>query len=196
MEFLKAILGEELFTTFSEKVSAYNESNPDKAIKIADLSTGLYVDKNKYDAAISERDGYKGLLSQRDADIEDLKTKASSADDLTTQLTALQDKYTKDTDDLQAQLKQTKFDSALDVALAGSGAKNTKALRALLDMEKISFKDDALHGFTEQLEQIKTENDYLFEAAKPGATGMRHGSAGGSADPFVQSARSAAGLKD
>lgn len=196
MEFLKAILGEELFATFSEKVSAYNESNPDKAIKIADLSTGLYVDKNKYDAAISEMDGYKGLLSQRDADIEDLKKKAGSADGLTQQLTELQQKYTKDTDDLQAQLKQTKFDSALDVALAGSGAKNTKALRALLDMEKISFKDDALHGFTEQLEQIKAENDYLFESAKPGATGIRHDGAGGSDDPFVVSARSAAGLKD
>lgn len=154
------------------------------------------IPKTEFNLKLDEINGLKGQLEQRDADIEDLKTKASSADDLTTQLTNLQSKYTKDTDDLQAQLKQTKFDSALDVALAGSGAKNTKALRALLDMEKISFKDDALHGFTEQLEQIKAENDYLFESAKPGATGIRHDGAGGSDDPFVTSARSAAGLKD
>lgn len=154
------------------------------------------IPKTEFNLKLDEISGLKGQLEQRDADIEELKTKASSADDLTTQLTELQSKYTKDTDDLQAQLKQTKFNSALDVALAGAGAKNTKALRALLDMEKISYEDDALHGFTEQLEQIKSENDYLFESSKPGATGIRHDGSGGSDDPFVLSARSAAGLKD
>lgn len=154
------------------------------------------IPKTEFNLKLEEIKGLKGQLEQRDADMEDLKTKASSADDLTTQLTSLQEKYTKDTDDLQAQLKQTKFDSALDVALAGSGARNTKALRALLDMDKISYEGDELKGFSEQLETIKADNDYLFESAKPGATGLRHDGSGGAEDPFVVSARSAAGLKD
>lgn len=47
MEFLKEILGEELYATFSEKIKSYNDTNPDKAVKIADLSSGAYVSKRK-----------------------------------------------------------------------------------------------------------------------------------------------------
>ncbi len=196
MDFLKSILGEELFTTFSEKVKSHNEANPDKAIKLADLSSGAYVSKQKYDDAITESNGYKGLLATRDKDIDELKKKATSADDLTSQLNALQEKYNKDTADLEGKLTKSKADSAFEIALAKSGAKNTKALRGLFDMDKIKFENDELTGFSEQLEQIKAENDYLFESAKPGASGMRHDGSGGSDDPFVISARSAAGLKN
>ena len=45
MEFLKAILGEELFSQFAEKLNAYNgdEANKDKQIKLANLGGGEYV---------------------------------------------------------------------------------------------------------------------------------------------------------
>ena len=41
MEFLKEILGEELYKQFEEKVNAYNgnEANKDKQIKLANLSS-------------------------------------------------------------------------------------------------------------------------------------------------------------
>ncbi len=187
MEFLKAILGEELFSSFSEKVSEYNNSNPDKAVKIADLSTGLYVDKHKYDDAISD-------IQARDATIGQLKPKAESVDSLTQQLNALQTKYDTDTGNLNKQLSKVQFDSALDVALAGSGAKNTKALRALLDMDKITFEDGKLNGFSEQLETVKSENGYLFDGGTPSKGGLFQGGSGGSTDAFLTAARDAAGL--
>lgn len=87
-------------------------------------------------------------------------------------LTELQGKYDTDVQALQSDLQQTKLNGALEAAMTKSGAKNTKALRGLLDMGKIQFQDGALTGFDEQIEQIKAENDYLFN--EPKSWGQRH----------------------
>ena len=44
MEFLKEILGEELYAQFAEKLNAYNgdAANKDKQIKLANLGGGEY----------------------------------------------------------------------------------------------------------------------------------------------------------
>lgn len=166
---------------------------------MTDIKSALpkhFIPKAEFNSKIAEIEGLRGQLSQRDADMEALKTKAGSADGLTQQLSELQEKYTKDTNDLTEKLKKAEFDSALDVALAGSGAKNTKALRALLDMEKITFEEGKLSGFSDQLESIKAENDYLFDSEKKGAGGIRHGGGSlGSEDAIISAARSAAGLE-
>lgn len=196
MDFLKDILGEELFSSVSGKINAFNKANPDKPVKLADLSSGGYVDKNKYADMETLANGYKSQIAQRDKDIAELKKQTGNGE-LQGRLDALQKKYDDDTASLTEQLKQTKFSSALDLALAGSGAKNTKALRGLLDMDKIKLENDELTGFSEQLEQIRADNDYLFEAQKTPAGGMRQGKGSAAADDsFISAMRSAAGLKD
>ena len=50
MEFLKETLGDELYTQVSEKMK-------DSKIKLADLSGGAYVGKDKFDALSAERPG-------------------------------------------------------------------------------------------------------------------------------------------
>ena len=165
---------------------------------IADVQKELpkyLVPKTEFNNKISEIDNLKGQIGQRDTTIGELQKKAGTVDDLTQQLNALQTKYDTDTGDLNKKLSKVQFDSALDIALAGSGAKNTKALRALLDMEKITFEEGKLSGFSDQLESIKGENDYLFDSEKKGAGGIRHGGGSlGSEDAIISAARSAAGL--
>lgn len=196
MEFLKEILGEELYASFSEKVTSYNIANPDKSIKIADLSSGAYVSKQKHDDALAEINGYKEQIANRDKDIEELKEASKGNDELTSKYTELQGKYEKDTKDLQDKLTQSQYNAAIDLALMGSGAKNTKALRALLDMEKIKYENDTLSGLDEQLESIRKDNDFLFEDVAKKSGGMRQGSSFGSEDSFMAGVREGAGLKD
>ena len=66
MDFLKDILGTELFEQVANAVNAYNgnEANKDKQIKIANLASGKYVDKGKY-TALEE------LLNKKDTDLTD-----------------------------------------------------------------------------------------------------------------------------
>ena len=136
--------------------------------KIMD-ENGKDIEKNKNNAELykTELEGLKEQLTTRDKDIADLKKSSKSSQDLQGQIKSLQEKYDKDTTDLQNVVHQTKFDSALDIALAGSGAKNPKALKGLLALDKITFEDEGLSGFSEQLEQIKSENEFLFNSDEP-----------------------------
>lgn len=93
------------------------------------------------------------------------------------QLGALQTKY--DTD-----IAAVRRDSAIDLALSGRRAKNSKAARALLNLEAIKLDGDKLTGLDDQLETLQKENPWLFEG-EGGAGGMQvntggeHGTGGG-----------------
>lgn len=73
----------------------------------------------------------------------------------------------KDLADLQkkydADISQAKLDSALELALVQSKARNTKAVRALLKAETIKLDGDKLLGLDEQLTALKKDAAYLFE---------------------------------
>ena len=64
MEFLKDILGEDLYKQVSDTVNAYNgkPENKEKQVKIADLGSGQYVDKGKYDTAVAEKENLAGQI--------------------------------------------------------------------------------------------------------------------------------------
>lgn len=117
--------------------------------------------KAKADAATTERDDLKAQLKQRDTDIADLKKSTGDKDEVSKKLTDLEAKYKTDTGELAAKLEKQAFDAKLDLALTGK-VKNPKAVRALLDIDKIQLKDDALDGLEAQLTVLKTSDAYLF----------------------------------
>lgn len=74
MEFLKAILGEELYNQFISKINEFNgdEANKDKQIKLANLTDGAYVSKDtpiilsgivQQDSSIMDLIGEKGNVA-------------------------------------------------------------------------------------------------------------------------------------
>ncbi len=92
------------------------------------------------------------------------------------------EEYERGKTDGSFELEKFKFASAVEAELSKSGTKNVKALKALLDMEKVKIEDDKIVGLTEQLEQIKTDNDYLFEASSPPPKFSDKSNPGGSSD--------------
>lgn len=72
MEFLKDILGEDLYKQVSDTVNAYNgkPENKDKQVKLADLGSGQYVDKGKYDTAVAEKENLAGQIETLNTTIE------------------------------------------------------------------------------------------------------------------------------
>ena len=146
MEWLREILGEELFTQVAAKLEGVD------GIQIVNAAGGAYVAKEKYEA-----------------DIAEAKNSAPPADN--TELETLRADKAK----LEKDIEKVKFDSAVELKLATSGARNTRALRGLIDMDKLSMGDNGLEGFDEQLEVIKAENDYLFTVPTPMAGGMPQG---------------------
>ncbi|MCL2859248.1 MAG: hypothetical protein FWF46_01480 [Oscillospiraceae bacterium] len=63
MEFLKDILGDDLYKQVAKKISSYNskKSNKDNKVKIANLGSGKYISKAKYKALEIK---YKKIISR------------------------------------------------------------------------------------------------------------------------------------
>lgn len=176
MEFLKNVLGDELYSRVKAKVDAYNadSAHKDAPLKIVDLSAGEYVSKAKHSALETEANGYKTQLETLNGELTALKNKRGTDSDTKAALETLQTKYDTDIKALQEQIGKAKLDGALEAALAGSRARSTKAVRALLDMERVKLDGDTLIGLEDQLKALKASDPYLFESTVLAKTGMSH----------------------
>ena len=185
MEFLKNVLGDS-FADVSERIGRYNREHPENQVKLADLSEGKYVSKAKFCDLEAEAKRLKELLSSQHSE--------DDPDGPEQKLAELKQKYDKDTEALKTELKQAKFNGALDLALERSGAKNTKAVRALLDLDSLELDENGgLSGLSQQLESLRADNGFLFGRGAA-STALAQGAAFPVTDGFVASAREAAGM--
>ena len=113
----------------------------------------------------AERDNYKGQLETAQTalkdfegvDVKDLKGKV---DTLTADLTAKETEY-------QTKLADMEFNSKLESLITGSGAKNAKAVKALLDLESIKSSKNQDTDLQTALETCKKDNGYMFGVNEP-----------------------------
>lgn len=141
---------------------------------MAENGKDIAVEQKKAEKAIQERDSYKlkaeSLETQvNDANTEIQKFKDMDIDGIKKAADDWKETAEKAKADADKQISQMKFDYALSAALTGAKAKNAKAVKALLDMDGLKFNDNdgKIVGLDEQLAQIKTDNDYLFESDEP-----------------------------
>lgn len=151
LEWLKTILGE-----------AYTDDT-DK--KVSDEIGKNFVARADFNAKSEEVKNLNAQLVERDKQLEGLKK--VDAEGLQQQIKNLQEENKRAKDTYDEQLNKIKFEHAIDTALTGAKARNTKAVSALLDRETITFKDGKLLGLDEQLKTLKKDNAYLFEEDKP-----------------------------
>lgn len=141
---------------------------------MAENGKDIAVERKKAEKVIQERDSYKlkaeSLETQvNDANTEIQKFKDMDIDGIKKAADDWKETAEKAKADADKQISQMKFDYALSAALTGAKAKNAKAVKALLDMDGLKFNDNdgKIVGLDEQLAQIKTDNDYLFESDEP-----------------------------
>lgn len=96
----------------------------------------------------------EGLEAFKDVDVKDLQGQVA--------------KLTQDLKDKeaahQAQLADLAFDSTLKEAITAARGRNDKAIRALLDVDKLKSSKDQSADIKAALEGLKKDNGYLFEA--------------------------------
>lgn len=127
---------------------------------------GTMVPKSRLDEKIQEAKDYKSQLDARDKQLAELEPKAAGNEALLQQIQKLQDDNKKVQTDYEAKLSEQSYNFALESALSGAKVKNAKAVKALLDNEKIKLDGNDLVGLKEQLEALKTSDAYLFETAE------------------------------
>ena len=83
-----------------------------------------------------------------------------------------------------AQVSGLQLQHQVTMAIGEAGGKNQKAIAALLDLQALAKAEDPQAAIREAVQQLKAENDYLFEAAQP----PRYARTTGQADPGASQA--------
>ena len=141
-----------------EKTAELNKSVAENYKTIAEFEKV----KNRLEV---ERDNYKDSLETAQnslkefegVDVKDMQGKISQ---LTANLAQKDNEY-------KAKIADMEFNSVLDGAISASGAKNAKALKALLDVEKLKSSKNQAEDIKSAIEAVKADNDYLFESNEP-----------------------------
>jgi TolA-binding protein len=139
---------------------------------------GNYVTKTRFNEVNTELKQAKDSLTERDGQLETLKKSTGDIEAMKKQIVELQaDNKTKD-ETHQAQIKQLKFDAALNSALVVSKAKNPETVKPLLKafLEKAELDGEAIKGLDGELKKLVEGEDtkFLFNVAQSSNTGVTH----------------------
>jgi len=150
----------------------------------------LGLTEEQAEKVLVEMGSLQKSLKERDKQFSELQKAAEGNEELQKQIADLQQQNAEQQKAHKAELAQLKLDNAIDNALTAAGAKNLKAVRVLLDMEKLQLGEDGkLQGWPEQLEALQKSDGYLFaETQQPTFRGFQSGAAsdgrpGGNLEP-------------
>lgn len=184
MDWLKEILGEELFNKFVEKINAHNGDEKNKKIKIANLETGEYIGKGKYEALETEHNSKIAELNAANKMIEDFKKANKGNEEMQGKILA----YEKQVADLNAQLATAKLESAIKVGLLEAKASDIDYMSFKLKSEGELTLDEhgKIKGWDEKIASLKTKYPNQFDSTqqkKIEPNKLPNGSAGGKTEP-------------
>lgn len=165
MEFLKEILGEELFKQLETVINTYNEANKDKQVKLENINSGNYVSKLKYEDIVQQLSGKDTELQTANGLIDELKKGTNGNEELQGKITT----YETQVAELQKELQETKIKSAIKVALLSENVVDVDYLTYKLN-EKLKEKgetleldeNDNIKSWSDKLSDLKTQFPAMF----------------------------------
>lgn len=173
MEFLRDILGKELYQKVEEKLTGCDK------IKLANLADGGYVSKEKFKAEQGKMASLNEQLSERSLQLESLKESSGDNESLRKQIERLQQENAEN-------MKKLQVKHAVEIALRGANVRATKAVMPYLDLEDAELDGDKVVGLDEQIARLKSDSDskFLFNADEKTRNfrGMKPGESSDSGD--------------
>ena len=155
---------------------------------IGDINKELpkhFIPKDKYNEVAEAKKKLEADIDERDKQLEQLKAAAGANEELKKQIETLQAENKKAGEEWQAKMAQMQLDYAIERALTVAKAKNPKAVKALLDLEKVKLDGDKLLGLEDQLKTIQQSDPYLFgESGKVGSGTNPPGAGTGEVNPW------------
>lgn len=124
--------------------------------------------KADYDAIKAERDTANNTIAERDKQLKELQESVKGNEDLTKKIEELQQQNEQASKDHRAEINNLKINNAIEKALINFKAKTPKAVKAMIDTEKVKIdKDGNVTGIEEQVKAIAEAEDtkYLFDSS-------------------------------
>ena len=190
IEVLKDQLSEETYNAVASELEG-------KDIKLANLATGEYVSKGKYEALETQLNNTQTLLTDTSAKLETAIQNAGDNAALRQELENLKTTNQTNMDNLKNEYESKLKTAAVMAEITKAGANDPADILPHIDQAAITVTDKGCVGLSEQIEAVKTAKPYLFKAVQQpgqrGASGLSHGS-GGDDTAEINRMRSVMGL--
>lgn len=172
IDVLKDHLSEETYNAVASELEG-------KDIKLADLSTGNYISKDKYGALETQLTNTQTLLTDTSAKLETALQNAGDNEALKQEIENIKNANQTEIANITAQFDAKLKNAAVMAELTKAGANDPADILPHLKMDAITVTDNGIVGLSDQLEPIKTAKPYLFKGVqKQGASGLPHGKGG------------------
>lgn len=151
--------------------------NEEQAGKVLEGYKG-YVPKSRFDEVNAAKKAAEDTVKERDKQLEDLKKASGDSEALKAQIAQLQADNKAAADKYAADLKAVQINSAVEKELTAAGAKNLKAVKALLEgLDKAELDGENVKGLADQIKKLKADEGtkFLFDEAGAGFKGVKGG---------------------
>lgn len=171
---------------------------------------GMGLSKEQVDSIMAENskdvEAAKGELDQTRTELEQAKFQLQEAnatidgfkdyDQVKSQVEEYKNKYEQSVTEYEAKIADMQFGTTLEAAITAAGGRNAKAIKALLDVDKLKTSKDQTADIKTAIEACQKENEYLFGASEPirNPVGPTGGIGGGGMDANTAALRAAMGL--
>lgn len=156
LDWLKTILGDAYTEEIDKKVSE-------------EIGKG-FVARADFNTLNAEKKVLTDTVKDRDKQLETLKASTGDVEALKTQIATLQAENATAAKAHEDEIKRLKVDTAVELALSTAKAKNAKAVKALLDLEKAELADDGtVKGLDDQIKKLVegVDTGFLFDTSAP-----------------------------
>ena len=132
---------------------------------VLEMLKDSFVSLYRFNEINDKMKSYKSQLDDKTAEVETLTKKVGDTDKLNKEIQDLKDANSKAAGEHASAMTSLKKSNALHEYLREQGAKNVKAVMALLDSDKITFENEILAGHEDQVKTLKEQENskFLFE---------------------------------
>lgn len=148
---------------------------------MAEYGKDINAEKEKLTALEKEKNALTENLQAANATIDGFKAKDLDVEKVQKLATEWQKKYEAAEQAREQQERNTVLMQALDK----TNTLDADLLKSCIDMDALVYKDGKYIGLDEQLESIKENKPYLFEASKSQAPNIKGAKIGDPSDPFT-----------
>lgn len=162
IDFLRPILGDDLFAQVSEKLAT------ESGINLVNVADGSYVPKTKFDAERTKKQDLETKITDLTAQLGESNQKLEAMDSLNQQIT----KLTQDVADRDGKIASLSDDYDIKDVIRAANARDVDLVFGLLDRSKITRKDGKIKGAEEQIKALQENKSFLFGVdEKPSSRG-------------------------
>lgn len=135
----------------------------EQASKVLEGFNG-YIPKSRFDEVNEAKKKALDTIAERDKQLEDLQKSKGDLDALKSEIAKLQEGNKLAKEQYEKDLNALKVNNAVELALTNAGARNIKAVKALLNLEDAELDGETVKGLADQINALKGgENSFLFK---------------------------------